>query len=403
MVKFLHVADLHIGNKFINKNETVRNKLKKSLYGVLEKIVEFSLESDLDAIVIAGDLFDDETIGFVSENKIFSSFKKIIDSDIKIFYCTGNHDHFYRKNLYEKLKEEKNFFIFADSKIRRVNFISKSGEKVSVVGCGHENGNFNENMVRKYPVKLDNSITIGIAHTMVLSIEKEVSSEKYMPCSLKDLKEKSYDYFALGHIHKRMSLDEEKKIWYSGSPQGLNYKEVGFHGGNFVKIEKDNTFVEFIKLGNVVWKQMDISLDKSVSSIFDFTEIIEKKIIDMNFKKEESTILRINLSGETSLYRDIENDYEMEDILYDIAAKTGAFHIDMKIENLKPLIDFESYLDGNNVLSKISENLKETHDISELVKEFSSHEFMSRKYKKGNIEDIIRSKKDVIIRRMVKW
>ena len=403
MVNILHVADLHIGNKFINKNETVRNKLKKALYGVLENIVEISLERNLDAVLIAGDLFDDETIGLFSENKIFSSFKKIIDNDIKIFYCTGNHDHFYRRNLYEKLKEEKNFFIFSDSKIRRINFISKSGEKVSVVGCGHENGSFNENMVRKYPVKLDNSITIGIAHTMVLSIEKEVSNEKYMPCSLKDLKEKNYDYFALGHIHKRMSLDEEKKIWYSGSPQGLNYKEIGFHGGNFVKIEKENTFVEFVKLGNTIWQKMDINLDKSISNILDLIEIIEKKIINMNFKNEENIILRINLRGETPLYKDIENDYEMEDILHDIAVKTGVFHIDMKIEDLKPLIDFESYLDGNNVLSKISQSLKENQDISELVKEFSNHEFMSKRYKEGDIEDIIKSKRDIIIRRMVKW
>ena len=252
MARLLHVADLHIGKKFINKNETVRNKLKKTLYSTLEKIVEFSLEKDLDGVLIAGDLFDDETIGFFSENKIFSCFKKLSDSNIKIFYCTGNHDHGYRNNLYEKLKTQRNFFLFSDSKIKRMNFISKSGEKVSVIGCGHDIENFSSNMIKKYPAKFDNGITVGIAHTMVWSVEKDVENESYMPCSLMDLKEKNYDYFALGHIHKRMPLDEEKKIWYSGSPQGLNYKEVGNHGGNFIRIENGNTFVEFIKLGDVV-------------------------------------------------------------------------------------------------------------------------------------------------------
>ena len=131
--------------------------------------------------------------------------------------------------------------------------------------------------------------------------------------------------------------------------------------------------------------------------------MIEKRIKALNLKNSENSILRLNIKGETHLYRDISNDYEMEDILSDIAVKTGIFHIDMKIDNLNPVIAIEKYLEGNNVLSNILKNLSDGEDISELIEEFSNYEFMSRKYKEGNLEKNLRNQRDAVIRRMIKW
>lgn len=403
MVKFLHIADFHIGNKFLNKNEAVRSKLKKSLFDSFDKIVDFSIENDLDALIIAGDLFDDEAIGFASENKVFARIKKLSDSGIRIFYCTGNHDHFHRNNLYNKLKDEKNFFLFSDSKVKRMNFISKTGERVSIVGCGHDRANLDVNMVKKYPSKMDRNITIGIAHTMVVSGNSAADGEIYMPCSLEDLTEKKYDYFALGHIHKRMQLDSEGKIWYSGSPQGLNYKEVGYHGGNFVKIDGENTFVDFVRFGEVLWLYSDIDVDNSISTVFDLSERLEREIASLDFAKEDFVILRINLSGATSIYRDIVNDCEMEDLLEDIAAKNGIFHIDVKTDELTPAIDIEKYLNGNNIFSKILEGFDNPDIIDQLTKEFSDYEFLSKRYKNDDLKNVVEHQKEEIIKRMIKW
>ncbi len=44
--------------------------------------------------------------------------------------------------------------------------------------------------------------------------------ENYLPTTLEDLMDRRYDYWALGHIHKRAYLNSEKSIAYSGNIQG---------------------------------------------------------------------------------------------------------------------------------------------------------------------------------------
>ena len=48
--------------------------------------------------------------------------------------------------------------------------------------------------------------------------------------TVKDLYEKQFDYWALGHIHKRTILSEDPPIIYPGNIQGRNKKEIGVKG-----------------------------------------------------------------------------------------------------------------------------------------------------------------------------
>ncbi|KAI3473585.1 hypothetical protein Pfo_031002 [Paulownia fortunei] len=52
----------------------------------------------------------------------------------------------------------------------------------------------------------------------------------YAPFSVGDLLSKNYDYWALGHIHKRQTLNQRPFVGYSGNLQGLNLTETGPKG-----------------------------------------------------------------------------------------------------------------------------------------------------------------------------
>ena len=50
------------------------------------------------------------------------------------------------------------------------------------------------------------------------------------PLQLKELIDKKFDYWALGHIHKHTILHENPFIVYPGNIQGRNRKEIGEKG-----------------------------------------------------------------------------------------------------------------------------------------------------------------------------
>lgn len=65
---------------------------------------------------------------------------------------------------------------------------------------------------------------IGMLHG---SVEGDAEHNRYAPFQIRELKEKQFDYWALGHIHKREILSEEPYIIYSGNIQGRHRKETG--------------------------------------------------------------------------------------------------------------------------------------------------------------------------------
>jgi DNA repair exonuclease SbcCD ATPase subunit len=79
---------------------------------------------------------------------------------------------------------------------------------------------------------------------------------------------KGFDFAMLGDIHKRQSLDKEKRIWYSGSTVPQNFGETQQKGFLFWQIEdKDNFDVKFHPIKHVhpyVTFDWDSSLDSVV-------------------------------------------------------------------------------------------------------------------------------------------
>ncbi|SIB87349.1 Uncharacterised protein [Mycobacteroides abscessus subsp. abscessus] len=77
-------------------------------------------------------------------------------------------------------------------------------------------------MISQYPVRGMSDFHIGILHG---SLEGETGHGRYAPFILKELLDKEYDYWALGHIHKRMVLNAEPPVIYPGNTQGRSRKE----------------------------------------------------------------------------------------------------------------------------------------------------------------------------------
>jgi DNA repair exonuclease SbcCD nuclease subunit len=142
---------------------------------------------------------------------------------------------------------------------------------VAIHGQGFRSAAVEENVALKYPAAASDAFNIGILHT---SLETESGGEhaRYAPCKIADLVGKNYDYWALGHIHKRQIVRSEPWIVYPGNLQGRHIRETGEKGAMLVTVDGQlSSTCQFVPLDVFRWDQIraDVSGAAAASQAID--------------------------------------------------------------------------------------------------------------------------------------
>src|SRR5699024_1847764 len=93
--------------------------------------------------------------------------------------------------------------------------------------------------------------------------------DPYAPFNLNDLKKKPFDYWALGHIHKREQLSDSPPIIYPGNIQGRHRNETSEKGCYYVQLSHTSTELEFVPLQSILFEEItvDVSTCKTIYDI----------------------------------------------------------------------------------------------------------------------------------------
>jgi hypothetical protein len=108
---------------------------------------------------------------------------------------------------------------------------------VAIHGQSFAHGAVTENLAAGYPATRPGMFNIGLLHTSATGRE---GHENYAPCTLEDLQSKQYDYWALGHVHKREVLCREPPIVFPGNIQGRHIRETGSKGCTLVSVDEQH-------------------------------------------------------------------------------------------------------------------------------------------------------------------
>ncbi|MDN6491870.1 MAG: DNA repair exonuclease, partial [Leuconostoc sp.] len=160
--------------------------------------------------------------------------------------------------------------------------ILHSGEKVALTGFSYQTQRQTEKIIDDFPSKGDTDYQIGLYHGAL-----GVAGDPYAPFSLSDMLQKNYDYWALGHIHIRQTLNEQPFIGYSGVLQGLNRKETGDKGYYLVHSENQRLIPEFKNIAPINWNST------TISSMTDETDLIDQII---SLKNDKITFWSITIT-----------------------------------------------------------------------------------------------------------
>ena len=137
-------------------------------------------------------------------------------------------------------------------------------------------------------------------HTQL--IEEGGKGTSYAPTSLSRLETMNYDYWALGHIHRRQSYGHH--IYYSGCLCAFGYGDPGPHGALLVEVSSQGTpSVRFLSLAKVRFEELTLGNLAAVRDEYQLFEQLRGEIEKLQLSVP--ALLRITLKGEAGCWQQL--------------------------------------------------------------------------------------------------
>ncbi|MDE4084124.1 DNA repair exonuclease [Planococcus maritimus] len=241
-IRFIHSADLHLGSPFSGMRGLGTEQwkiLQNSTVAAFERLISYTLETRPDFLLIVGDVYDGEDRNLRAQHRFQQGMEQLEEAGIPVFLSHGNHDHL--SGGAASFELPSNVHVFQDS-VENIA-LEVSGTTVKIAGFSYGRRHVTESMIEHYPSKESGVIQIGMLHG---SEESDTEHAVYAPFRKEQLLAKNYDYWALGHIHKRQQLSMDPPIVYPGNLQGRNRKESGPKGFYDVVLTDGHPELEFI-------------------------------------------------------------------------------------------------------------------------------------------------------------
>ncbi|AEA48103.1 metallophosphoesterase family protein [Archaeoglobus veneficus] len=293
MLKFVHMADIHLGYRQYGSEERAIDFAQAFL-----RAVNFAVERKVDFIIIAGDLFHKKSemdpVTLTQASKVLEKAKK---AGIPVIAVEGNHDSTYFRETYSWMDYLAGHDLVINLKpsfedgIVVEEWDGQSGAYVDIEGVRIYGmkyyGSMTEKVLDEYAAKIKKSeFTIFTAH---VGVEGYMNIYGCIPASKLHKLKSRVDYVALGHIHK--SFVEGDFIFNPGSIETCEVSEYGLKRGIFY-VEYDGELkYELVQFKGRDFIILSYNLDEGLSGL--------KKLLASNRAVKPVVHLSLTCSRET--------------------------------------------------------------------------------------------------------
>lgn len=280
-VRFLHVADLHLGSQLKTQHQQSRESadtLDSAVYTAVERLFDVALEEEVDFVVIAGDLYDEDARSVKANAFLKKQFERLAALDIPAYVAYGNHDPVGSSTTYVELPDNVHEFDHEDPE--EFLYPDSDAPEARLWGQSYRDRHESRAMYRRFTPDDDRIPNIGVLHTGL-----NPDGRRYVPVGRSKLEKKDeIHYWALGHIHTPRIFTNEQPVAYPGVPQGRHITEPGLGGGYLVELDSDETAdIEFVPTSPVVWQTPEVDVSgEDVESIPDLERRVERAADDLS-------------------------------------------------------------------------------------------------------------------------
>ena len=236
-MRFLHLADLHLGRQLNDWS------LLDDQKAVLEQILSVADSEKIDAVLIAGDVYQ-RSSPQAEAVALFDSFvSRLAVTGRKVFVISGNHDSAQRISYFSSLIRSSGVYVTEafDGTLQSVPLRDRDGEIVVWMLPFLRHSDVRRRLPGEKAATYQEAVEAVLRQTQVDPSKRNVliCHQFITGCETSDSEERAvggldnidasvfdaFDYVALGHIHKPQKVLRET-LRYAGSPLKYSFSEA---------------------------------------------------------------------------------------------------------------------------------------------------------------------------------
>ncbi|MGJ7615321.1 MULTISPECIES: metallophosphoesterase family protein [unclassified Variovorax] len=268
MISLLHTADWQIGRVFSQFEPDDAAALFEARFKVVERLAGIAAERKVDAVLVAGDVFDLQTVSDKTIRRMFNAMQGFSGPWLLI---PGNHDSALSESVWRRAQRlgaiPPNVVCCLEPKPHTV-----AGKFVLLPAPLTQRHTYGDLTDWFAAAPSDGGLPrIGLAHGCVQGILSE-DIDSANPIAAGRAGEAGLDYLALGDWHGTRQIDE--RTWYAGTPETDRFRANDSGQALRVSIAGVGAVpeVETIRTGQFGWQQLEPRL--TVAS--DVDALVEK-------------------------------------------------------------------------------------------------------------------------------
>lgn len=308
--RFVHAADIHLDSPLRSlalRDAKLADVIGNATRGAFVRIIDLCLEEQVDALLIAGDLYDGEQTSMKTARFLAEQFRRLDAAGISVFIVRGNHDAM--SKITKELVLPDSVKVFT-GRAEAVEINRTPGcTPIMIHGLSFAQPHAPDSLLGRYKPAIEGAVNIGMLHT---SLGGAPGHDLYSPCTVADLTATGFRYWALGHVHKRSVVEGACAIVMPGMPQGRDINEAGPKSATLVTIGDDRSVHIEERITSIAQFER-VRVD--ANGIEDWRELASRMSRALERKRSEVNsdhlVARVRIEGITPLAWRIRRDMDL--------------------------------------------------------------------------------------------
>lgn len=223
-VRFLHAADLHLGLRLTRFEPDAAGRIAEARFIALQNLANQAQQLRVDFALIAGDVFDDNTVDAGLAARALSLFEGS-SWGCPVYIIPGNHDPLIPGSVWDRDPWTR------DQPHKRVRLLREAApvdvpeQPVTLFPCPLRNRKSIDDptaWIAAHPRGADSRLRIGLAHGSLNILPNLPEDDHLIPADAVDRLD--LDYLALGHWHKPLRHSGDRAV-YPGTLEPMRFPE----------------------------------------------------------------------------------------------------------------------------------------------------------------------------------
>ncbi len=231
-MKLLHFADLHLDAPFAWATSETARVRRRNRRETLTRILRIAADERVDAVLSAGDLFEQDRVSPDSVEFLRSSFAEV---GIPVFLAPGNHDWLSPGSPYALTEWSSNVRVFREASLQPVTL----ADGLTLWGAAHRApANTDPFFAGFRPDR--GGVHLALAHASERGALgwQESGKQPHAPFDAAELEAAGIHHAFLGHYHVPR---DAPRYTYPGNPDPLEFGELGERGAVLAEVGADGS------------------------------------------------------------------------------------------------------------------------------------------------------------------